>query len=181
MNRKNGRRSPGVRDFLPKARLVEINGTARDRRALPRKSNKLVGAVGPPTPVISCPRRALSGIKSSADLQDYRRFRAQGVIFPNPKSKIRNPKSKIPATRHSERLRAVSTFGGRAGRSSLPIPPQNFTFFAFRLFPFPLFFRPMHPGYFAVLLWSLVIFASFWGYGEALRRWLNRPEFADLG
>jgi hypothetical protein len=24
--------------------------------------------------------------------------------------------------------------------------------------------------YFPVLLWSLVIFASFWGYGEALRR-----------
>ncbi len=23
--------------------------------------------------------------------------------------------------------------------------------------------------YFPVLLWSLVIFASFWGYGEALR------------
>jgi hypothetical protein len=35
--------------------------------------------------------------------------------------------------------------------------------------------------YFAVLLWSLVIFASFWGYGEALRRALNRPEFDDLG
>ena len=35
--------------------------------------------------------------------------------------------------------------------------------------------------YFAVLLWSLVIFASFWGYGEALRRALKRPEFDDLG
>jgi hypothetical protein len=27
--------------------------------------------------------------------------------------------------------------------------------------------------YFPVLLWSLVIFASFWGYGEALRRLQN--------
>jgi hypothetical protein len=35
--------------------------------------------------------------------------------------------------------------------------------------------------YFPVLLWSLVIFASFWGYGEALRRALKRPEFEDLG
>jgi hypothetical protein len=35
--------------------------------------------------------------------------------------------------------------------------------------------------YFSVLLWSLVIFASFWGYGEALRRALKRPEFEDLG
>jgi len=35
--------------------------------------------------------------------------------------------------------------------------------------------------YFPVLLWSLVIFASFWGYGEALRRVLKRPEFEDLG
>ncbi|MEI8293863.1 MAG: hypothetical protein WCG66_07705 [bacterium] len=35
--------------------------------------------------------------------------------------------------------------------------------------------------YSPVLLWSLVIFASFWGYGEALRRALNRPEFEDLG
>jgi hypothetical protein len=35
--------------------------------------------------------------------------------------------------------------------------------------------------YFPVLLWSLVIFASFWGYGEALRRALKRPEFDDLG
>ncbi len=34
---------------------------------------------------------------------------------------------------------------------------------------------------FPVLLWSLVIFASFWGYGEALRRALKRPEFEDLG
>jgi len=39
----------------------------------------------------------------------------------------------------------------------------------------------MHPGYFPVLIWSLVVFASFWGYGEALRRLLNRPEFSDLG
>ena len=39
----------------------------------------------------------------------------------------------------------------------------------------------MHPGYFPVLLWSLLIFASFWGYGELLRRSLNRPEFADIG
>ncbi|MEN9469337.1 MAG: hypothetical protein RL630_1070 [Verrucomicrobiota bacterium] len=35
--------------------------------------------------------------------------------------------------------------------------------------------------YFPVLLWCLVIFASFWGYGEALRRSLKRPEFDDLG
>ena len=35
--------------------------------------------------------------------------------------------------------------------------------------------------YFPVLLWSLVIFASFWGYGEALRRAVKRPEFEDLG
>jgi hypothetical protein len=35
--------------------------------------------------------------------------------------------------------------------------------------------------YFPVLLWSFVIFASFWGYGEALRRALKRPEFDDLG
>jgi hypothetical protein len=35
--------------------------------------------------------------------------------------------------------------------------------------------------YLPVLLWSLVIFASFWGYGEALRRALKRPEFDDLG
>jgi hypothetical protein len=35
--------------------------------------------------------------------------------------------------------------------------------------------------YFPVLLWSLVIFASFWGYGEVLRRALKRPEFDDLG
>ncbi len=34
--------------------------------------------------------------------------------------------------------------------------------------------------YFPVLLWSLVIFASYWGYGEALRRMLKRPEFDDL-
>jgi len=35
--------------------------------------------------------------------------------------------------------------------------------------------------YFPVLLWSLVIFASFWGYGETLRRAIRRPEFEDLG
>lgn len=39
----------------------------------------------------------------------------------------------------------------------------------------------MHPGYFPVLIWSLFILASFWGYGEALRRWLNRKEFTDIG
>jgi len=39
----------------------------------------------------------------------------------------------------------------------------------------------MHPGYFPVLFWSLLIFASFWGYGELLRRRINRPEFADIG
>ncbi len=35
--------------------------------------------------------------------------------------------------------------------------------------------------HFPFLLWSLVIFASFWGYGEALRRALKRTEFEDLG
>jgi len=39
----------------------------------------------------------------------------------------------------------------------------------------------MHPGYFPVFFWSLLILVSFWGYGEALRRWLNRKEFSDLG
>jgi len=39
----------------------------------------------------------------------------------------------------------------------------------------------VHPGYFPVFFWSLVIFASFWGYGELLRRRIDRPEFADLG
>lgn len=39
----------------------------------------------------------------------------------------------------------------------------------------------MHPGYLPVLLWSIVIFVSFLGYGEALRRVLRRPEFDDLG
>jgi hypothetical protein len=34
--------------------------------------------------------------------------------------------------------------------------------------------------YFPVLLWSLVIFASFWGYGETLRRALKSSEFEDL-
>ena len=35
--------------------------------------------------------------------------------------------------------------------------------------------------YFPVLLWSLVIFASFGGYSETLRCALKRPEFEDLG
>ncbi len=39
----------------------------------------------------------------------------------------------------------------------------------------------MSPGYFPVLFWSLLILLSFWGYGEALRRWVNRKEFEDLG
>ncbi len=39
----------------------------------------------------------------------------------------------------------------------------------------------MHPAYFPVLWWSLFIFASFLGYGELLRRVLNRREFDDLG
>ncbi len=39
----------------------------------------------------------------------------------------------------------------------------------------------MHPGYFPVLLWSIVVFVSFLGYGEALRRALRRPELDDLG
>jgi hypothetical protein len=39
----------------------------------------------------------------------------------------------------------------------------------------------MHPSYFPVFFWSLLIFVSFWGYGEILRRRIDRPEFADLG
>lgn len=39
----------------------------------------------------------------------------------------------------------------------------------------------MHPGYFPVFFWSLLILVSFWGYGELLRRKINRPEFADIG
>lgn len=39
----------------------------------------------------------------------------------------------------------------------------------------------MHPAYFPVFFWSILIFVSFWGYGELLRRRLDRPEFADLG
>lgn len=39
----------------------------------------------------------------------------------------------------------------------------------------------MHPAFFPVLWWSLFVFASFLGYGELLRRALNRREFDDLG
>ncbi|MFZ4599167.1 MAG: hypothetical protein ACOYNN_11030 [Terrimicrobiaceae bacterium] len=39
----------------------------------------------------------------------------------------------------------------------------------------------MHPGYFPVFFWSLLILVSFWGYGEILRRCINRPEFSDIG
>ncbi len=39
----------------------------------------------------------------------------------------------------------------------------------------------MSSSYFPVLLWSLVILLSFYGYGEALRRALGRKEFDDLG
>lgn len=39
----------------------------------------------------------------------------------------------------------------------------------------------MSSSYFPVLLWSLVILFSFYGYGEALRRFLGRKEFDDLG
>jgi hypothetical protein len=39
----------------------------------------------------------------------------------------------------------------------------------------------MHPGYFPVLFWSLLILVSFWGYRELLRRRINRSEFADIG
>ena len=39
----------------------------------------------------------------------------------------------------------------------------------------------MHPAYFPVFFWSLLILASFWGYGELLRRRIDRPEFDDLG
>jgi len=39
----------------------------------------------------------------------------------------------------------------------------------------------MHPGYFPVFFWSLIIFISFFGYGETLRRALRRTEFDDLG
>jgi len=37
------------------------------------------------------------------------------------------------------------------------------------------------PAYFPVFFWSLLIFFSFWGYGEILRRRIDRPEFADIG
>lgn len=39
----------------------------------------------------------------------------------------------------------------------------------------------MSSSYFPVLIWSVVILLSFWGYGEALRRVLARKEFDDLG
>ncbi|MCX8497145.1 MAG: hypothetical protein ORN51_13275 [Akkermansiaceae bacterium] len=39
----------------------------------------------------------------------------------------------------------------------------------------------MHPSYLPVFFWSLIIFVSFLGYGETLRRALNRSEFDDLG
>ena len=39
----------------------------------------------------------------------------------------------------------------------------------------------MHPAYFTVFFWSLLIFLSFWGYGEILRRRINLLEFADIG
>jgi hypothetical protein len=39
----------------------------------------------------------------------------------------------------------------------------------------------VHPAYFPVLWWSLFILARFLGYGELLRRTLNRREFDDLG
>lgn len=39
----------------------------------------------------------------------------------------------------------------------------------------------MSSSYFPVLIWSVVILLSFWGYGEALRRVLARKEFEDLG
>ena len=39
----------------------------------------------------------------------------------------------------------------------------------------------MHPAYFPVFFWSLLILFSFWGYGEILRRRIDRPEFVDLG
>jgi len=39
----------------------------------------------------------------------------------------------------------------------------------------------MHPAYFPVFFWSLLILFSFWGYGEILRRRIDRLEFADLG
>jgi len=39
----------------------------------------------------------------------------------------------------------------------------------------------MNSAYFSVFFWSLAILASFWGYGELLRRWANRSEFDALG
>ncbi|MEI8284805.1 MAG: hypothetical protein WCG52_07415 [bacterium] len=39
----------------------------------------------------------------------------------------------------------------------------------------------MQPAYFTVFFWSLAIFASFWGYGEILRRRIDLPEFSDIG
>jgi hypothetical protein len=55
---------------------------------------------------------------------------------------------------------------------------QHFQLSAFQCFRFPLL---VHPAYFPVFFWSLLIFLSFWGYGEILRRRIDRPEFADLG
>lgn len=39
----------------------------------------------------------------------------------------------------------------------------------------------MHPAYFPVFFWSTLIFISFLGYGEILRRRLNLREFDDIG
>ena len=62
------------RHLLPKARPPAKNGTAEDRRALPDKSKKLVGAVGPPTPVISCPNPALPAKTKCRDRSRQGRF-----------------------------------------------------------------------------------------------------------
>jgi len=39
----------------------------------------------------------------------------------------------------------------------------------------------MNSGYISVFFWSLAILSSFWGYGELVRRWVNRSEFDALG
>jgi len=72
-------------------------------------------------------------------------------------------------------------------RSCLPLKTDrrsrrsSNSIFSFQLFSFSASLPPVHPGYFPVFFWSLLILVSFWGYGELLRRRINRPEFADIG
>lgn len=61
---------------------------------------------------------------------------------------------------------------------TLPVSVPHFPLSAPSRFRFS---APVHPGYFPVFFWSLLILTSFWGYGELLRRRIDRPEFADIG